>query len=100
MDIGRVIGQVVATVKQPGFQGRTLLMIVPVGLGGEDEGPGDSIYVAADYVGAGLGEVVLVAKGSAARVDDATLAVPTDAAVVAIIDTITVENKTTYRKSG
>jgi microcompartment protein CcmK/EutM len=101
MDVGRVAGQVVATVKQTGFQGRTLLVIVPVVLGDVDrEGPDEHTYVATDYVGAGLGEVVLVSRGSAARVEDSTLAVPTDAAVVAIIDSIVVENKTAYRKSG
>jgi microcompartment protein CcmK/EutM len=101
MDVGRVAGQVVATVKQTGFQGRTLLVIVPVDLGDVDrEGPDESTYIAADYVGAGLGEVVLISRGSAARVEDSTLAVPTDAAVVAIIDSIVVKNKTAYRKSG
>ena len=101
MDVGRVVGQVVATVKQAGFQGRTLLVVVPVGLGDVDsDGPDRSTYVATDYVGAGLGEVVLISRGGAARVEDSTVAVPTDAAVVAIIDSIVVENETTYRKSG
>jgi microcompartment protein CcmK/EutM len=101
MDVGRVVGQVVATVKQAGLQGRTLLLIVPVDLGDVDGGgPEDLTYVAADYVGAGLGEVVLVSRGSAARVDDVTVAVPTDAAIVAIIDTIVIDNKTVFRKSG
>jgi microcompartment protein CcmK/EutM len=101
MDVGRVVGQVVATAKQHGFQGRTLLVITPVGLGNSDWDDSDRLtYVAADYVGAGLGEVVLVSRGSAARVEDSTVTVPTDAAVVAIIDSIVVENKTTYRKSG
>jgi microcompartment protein CcmK/EutM len=99
MDIGRVVGQVVATVKQPGLQGRTLLLIVPVDLA-DVEKNGPERYVAADYVGAGLGEVVLVSRGSAARVDDSASAVPTDAAAVAIIDTVVVDNKTVFRKSG
>jgi microcompartment protein CcmK/EutM len=101
MDVGRVAGQVVATVKQLGFQGRTLLVIVPIDPEDFDrEGPDKLAYIATDYVGAGLGEVVLVSRGSAARVEDSTSTVPTDAAVVAIIDSIVVENKTAYRKSG
>jgi microcompartment protein CcmK/EutM len=101
MDVGRVVGQVVATVKQAGFQGRSLLVIVPVGLADTDrDDSASSTYVAADYVGAGLGEVVLISRGSAARVEDSTTTIPTDAAVVAIIDSIVVENETTYRKSG
>jgi microcompartment protein CcmK/EutM len=94
MDIGRVVGQVVATVKQPGLQGRTLLLVVPVDLADLDRDGGE------DYVGAGPGEVVLVSRGSAARVDGSTSAVPTDAAAVAIVDTVVIDNKTVFRKSG
>jgi ethanolamine utilization protein EutN len=101
MDIGRVVGQVVSTVKQAGLQGRTLLLITPVDLADADRnGPEDLTYIAVDCVGAGLGEVVLVSRGSAARVDGATGAVPTDAAAVAIVDTVVVDNKTVFRKSG
>jgi microcompartment protein CcmK/EutM len=101
VEIGRVVGQVVATVKQAGLQGRTLLLIVPLDLADVDgDGDGQATYVAADYVGAGIGEVVLVSRGSAARVDDATTAVPTDAAAVAIVDSVVVNNKTVFRKSG
>jgi ethanolamine utilization protein EutN len=99
MDIGRVVGQVVATVKQPGLQGRTLLLVVPVDLADLDRDGGEG-YVAADSVGAGPGEVVLVSRGSAARVDGSTSAVPTDAAAVAIVDTVVIDNKTVFRKSG
>ena len=101
MEIGRVVGQVVATVKQAGLQGRTLLLIVPLDPADVDGdgGPG-ATYAAADYVGAGLGEVVLVTRGSAARVDDTTTGVPTDAAAVAIVDSVVVHNKTVFNKSG
>jgi microcompartment protein CcmK/EutM len=111
VEIGRVAGQVVATVKQAGLQGRTLILIVPLDLARVDgpqvnghgidaDGPDAATYVAADYVGAGIGEVVLVSRGSAARVDDATTGVPTDAAAVAIVDSVIVNNKTVFRKSG
>ena len=101
MDIGRVVGQVVSTVKQRGLQGRTLLLIAPVDLTDLDrEDRVQATYVAADYVGAGLGEVVLVSRGSAARVEDDTSEVPADAAAVAIIDTIVLDSKTVFRKNG
>jgi microcompartment protein CcmK/EutM len=101
VEIGRVVGQVVATVKQAGLQGRTLLLIVPLDLADVDgDDHGQATYVAADYVGAGSGEVVLITRGSAARIDDATTGVPTDAAAVAIVDSIVVDNKTVFRKSG
>jgi microcompartment protein CcmK/EutM len=101
VEIGRVVGQVVATVKQAGLQGRTLLLIVPLDLADVDgDGRPDGTYAAADYVGAGVGEVVLVSRGSAARVDDATTGVPTDAAAVAIVDSVVVHNQTVFRKSG
>jgi len=100
MEIGRVVGQVVATVKQAGLHGRTLLMVNPVDA--EDPGRDDrgrAPFVAADYIGAGLGELVLVARGSAARVEGDTAGVPTDAAVVGIVDSVTISNQTVFRKS-
>lgn len=102
MEIGRVVGQLVATVKQVGLQNRTLLLVVPVDPDDvvEEERSTDLAYVAADYVGAGVGEVVLVSRGSAARVEEVTAEVPTDAAVVAIVDSVVIGNKTTFRKSG
>jgi ethanolamine utilization protein EutN len=100
MELGRVVGQVVATVKQSGLHGRTLLMVNPVVAEDPDRNdPGRSPFVAADYIGAGLGELVLVAQGSASRVEDGTAAVPTDAAVVGIVDSVTIRNQTVFRKS-
>jgi len=105
MQIARVVGLVVSTVKHGGLQGRSLLLVEPTGLddlgaGGEaSRSPGTGAYVAVDHVGAGVGEVVLVTTGSAARLqDDAT--VPTDAAVIAILDTVVVEHKTVFSKNG
>lgn len=105
MQIARVVGLVVSTVKHGGLQGRSLLLVEPTGLddlvaGGEaSRSAGSGAYVAVDHVGAGVGEVVLVTTGSAARLqDDAT--VPTDAAVIAILDTVVVEHKTVFSKNG
>lgn len=79
MKIGKVIGTVVSTRKDEALVGFKLLVI-------EADETGERL-VAIDTVGAGVGERVLVATGSAARV---TLAVhaPVDATVVGIIDTV------------
>ena len=105
MELARVVGQVVATVKQPGLQSMKLLLLVPVSA--QDDTGDDAAgagwrrqFVAVDYTGAGQGEVVLVARGSAARVDCPATQVPTDAAVVAIVDSVVLHNKTTFSKSG
>ena len=55
-------------------------------------------YVAVDLVGAGEGEIVTVAHGSAARVPSTTANTATDSAVVAIVDTLSVDGTVTFRK--
>jgi len=74
--IGTVSGSVWATKKSPGLRGQPLLLVRMDG----------SCIVAADQVGAGVGEQVLLSFGSAARTDcpDA----PVDAAIVGIIDAL------------
>jgi ethanolamine utilization protein EutN len=100
MRLGRICGNVVATVKAAGLVRYKLLVVrdvdaaAPLGVGGAD---GD--YVAVDLIGAGDGDIVLVVHGSAARIDHGAGAVPTDAAVVAIVDSVLVGAKTTFSKS-
>jgi len=55
--------------------------------------------VAIDAMGAGIGEVVLIAKGSSARQTVGTKDTPTDAVIMAIVDTIETEGKVLFRKS-
>jgi len=57
-----------------------------------------SFVVAADAVGAGVGEVVLVATGSSARQTDATRDRPCDAVVMAIVDTWEVGGEEKFHK--
>lgn len=61
------------------------------------EGAG-TIYVAVDLAGAGDDEIVLVATGSAARIDTGASVAPTDAAVVGIVDALQFDKATTYFK--
>jgi ethanolamine utilization protein EutN len=94
--LATVLGQVVSTVKEPGLGRFTLLLVRDTDDGATDEdGPS---YVAVDLVGAGVGEVVLVASGGAARVAAGADA-PTDRAVVAIADTVIRTGTVTYRKT-
>jgi microcompartment protein CcmK/EutM len=96
MQLATVLGQVVSTVKQPGLSQFTLLLVQETA---EPGGAGTGIpYVAVDLVGAGEGEVVLVARGGAARVA-AGADIPTDRAVVGIADSVIRGGTVTYRKS-
>ncbi len=85
--IGRIIGNVVATRKDPRLEGKKLLLVRPITLRGEDE---NNYLVAIDTVGAGFRERVLVVSGSSARMADGLKDRPVDAAIIGIIDTVEV----------
>lgn len=97
MRLATVLGQVVSTVKEPGLERFTLLLLrdAPEADTASAAGPA---YVAIDLVGAGAGEVVLVACGGAARVAAGADA-PTDRAVVGIVDSVVQQGTVTYRKA-
>jgi ethanolamine utilization protein EutN/carbon dioxide concentrating mechanism protein CcmL len=95
MQLARVVGSVVATRKEESLTGLRLLLVRPV----DEEGkPGATLLVAADAVGAGPDEVVLVASGSSARQTLATDKRPVDAVVMAIVDSWDVGGTVKYRK--
>lgn len=96
MRLARVVGTTVATVKESNLVGMKLLLCAPCTIEGKEEG--DERFVAADTIGAGVGEVVLVAVGSSARVTDRTKSAPTDATVIGIVDSIQLYGKATYVK--
>ena len=82
MIIGKVTGSVVSTRKNEKLVGNKLMIVEPV-----DSMKGDSNrLVAIDNIGAGIGEYVLVARGSAARIGCDLPEAPVDAAIVGIID--------------
>ena len=95
MLLGRVTGTVVATRKEPLAEGWKLLVVRQ--LDAEDKETGGYV-VAADAVGAGVGEVVLYASGSSARNTAMTKDKPCDAVIMAIVDQWEVEGKEVYRK--
>ena len=95
MLLGRVTGTVVASRKEPMTEGWKLLVVRQ--LDAEDKETGGYV-VAADAVGAGVGEVVLDASGSSARNPETTKGKPCDAGIMALVDQWEVEGKEVYRK--
>ncbi|MBK9964641.1 MAG: EutN/CcmL family microcompartment protein [Holophagales bacterium] len=95
MQLAKVVGSVVATRKEESLTGLKLLLVRPV----DEEGrEGASVLVAADAVGAGPEELVLIASGSSARQTLATDKRPVDAVVMAIVDSWDVGGAVKYRK--
>ena len=94
MELGRVRGQVVATVRDPGVPPVTLLLVDLITADGEVVRSGQ---VAADTLGAGEGEMILLVRGSSARftMNDRP---PLDLSVIAIIDQISSKGETVYNK--
>jgi microcompartment protein CcmK/EutM len=97
MKLGRIVGTVVATQKDEKIAGLRLYVVRDLSL---DLGVKDSFVVAADSVGAGVGEVVLYASGSSARQTTATDKRPVDATVMAIVDTIDLTGELVYDKAS
>ncbi len=82
MIIAKVIGTVVSTRKNSNLIGSKFMIVEPL----ETMRSGIGCFVATDMVGAGVGEVVLVATGSAARIACGAKEAPIDAAIVGIVD--------------
>lgn len=88
MQIGRVVGTVVATQKHRKIEAATLLLVQPLTL---DDRPRGTTVLAIDSVGAGVGEkVLLVIEGKAAQAALGRTAAPVDAAIIGIIDAVQV----------
>jgi ethanolamine utilization protein EutN len=95
MNVGKIIGTVVASRKDPKLEGLKLLLVQQTDLTG---GPKGGQVVAVDSVGAGLGELVLYCSGSSARQTDATQNRPVDTVIMAIIDEIEAGGESVFRK--
>ncbi len=95
MKLAKVIGTVVSTRKEDNLLTLKMLLLKDLDV---DIQPKSSIVVAADAVGAGLGEVVLYASGSAARQTVQTNQKPVDAVIMAIVDLVEVDGQIRYRK--
>jgi len=83
MILARVAGTIVATRKDPGLGGFKLLIVKPVSPEGQDE---SGYIIAVDTVSAGSRETVIVVSGSSARMAEGCKDKPVDAAIVGIVD--------------
>ncbi len=96
MLIARVVGSAVSTIKDENLRGLKLLVV-------QEATPTDELhgepFIAADTVGAGEGELVVIVVGSAARQTNKTRDYPVDAAIIGILDSLEVANQVTFLKS-
>ncbi|MDR9452126.1 MAG: EutN/CcmL family microcompartment protein [Acidimicrobiia bacterium] len=95
MLLGRVAGTLVASQKEENLAGLKFLVVRQLGVDNQETG---GYVVAADAVGAGVGEVVLFATGSSARQTVLTNNRPCDAVIMAIVDTWEVDGTEVWHK--
>lgn len=96
MFLARVIGSVVSTKKDEAMRGQKLLLLRPMLV--DEAKPsqfraGPNTIVAVDGLGAGAGDLVLFCQGSSARQTSGMKALPIDAAVVGLVDSVEVLGK-------
>lgn len=89
MQLARVTGTIVATHKDLNLKGLTLLLLQPIDASGRPQG---ICFVGVDSVGSGIGEKVFFVKGREASLPFLPRVVPTDAAIVGIVDSCFIEN--------
>src|SRR3954462_7444819 len=97
MLLARIVGTVVATRKDPRLVSNKLF----VARGVDPRGKADGAYlVAIDTVDAGVGETVLIVSGSSARMASGLKDCPVDAAIVGIVDEVSMPEKPLYQPPG
>ena len=99
MFIGRITGSIVATQKVESMVGQKLLIVEPLRVNEEDQSnlqPTGRTFVVVDTVGAGEGEVVLCVQGSSARFTPGTEQLPIDAAIVGIVDQVSIGSNSIF----
>lgn len=97
MFIGKVVGTVVSTVKDPKVAALKFQVVQELD---EYAKPRNKYVVAVDTVGAGHGDLVLFASGSSARQTTLTDGRPIDAAIFAVVDSWDVDDRVVYQKEG
>jgi microcompartment protein CcmK/EutM len=85
MQLGRVIGTVVCTIKDARLVGQKILVVQPIDRHGREKGRS---LVALDSVGAGVGETIYWCRGKEASFPFLPDEVPTEATIVGIVDQI------------
>lgn len=97
MLLARVIGTVVATRKEAELSGLTFLLLQTTDSDGQARG---AFVVAADAVGAGVGDLVMYCAGSSARQTSVTRDRPVDATIMGIVDLVEDQGRIAYRKDA
>jgi ethanolamine utilization protein EutN len=103
MILARVEGSVVATKKNARMTGSKFLFVRPLLVDPAKPNelkPGTNTIVTVDSLGAGEGDVVLVAQGSSARLGADDKESPIDAIVIGIVDTVDIRRQVLYRANG
>ncbi len=95
MNLAKVVGTVVSTVKNDGIKGSKYLLLEKCNQSGEKKG---DYLVALDLVGAGNNEMVFIAESTSARETPITINKPVDAIVIGIVDLIDENDKVVYKK--
>lgn len=95
MQLAKIVGTVVSSQKDEKLQGLKFHIVRYIDTDGKPTG---SFVIAVDSVGAGVGEIVLVAAGSSARQTWITKDKPVDTVIMAIVDTLEIEGKIVYEK--
>lgn len=83
MIIGRVIGNVVSVVKDPSYESFKLMVVQEMDIDGSYA---ERSYIAADLIGVGPGETVMVTNGTSSRATEETYERPIDSVIIAKID--------------
>ncbi len=90
MTLGRVVGTIVATRKDPRLEGNKLLIVRQITPEGKEE---SGYVVAVDTVQAGSNELVILVSGSSARMAEGCKDKPVDASIIGIVDTVSLDKK-------
>lgn len=90
MIIGKVVGRLWSTRKDERLNGQKFLVVSPMK---HDNKESENYFVAADAVGAGKGDLVLVTHGGSARHAVGVKDVPIDSTIIGIIDSIEVDDE-------
>lgn len=94
MELGKVRGQVIATARDPNLPACSLLLVELCAPDGSPLGP---VQISVDPLGAGEGEIVLLTRGSSARMGLSPSA-PVDLCIVGIVDEVACGGKAVYAK--
>jgi len=85
MMLAKVVGKIVATVKAEKLNGKKILLVEPIDADGKPTG---KEVVSIDGIGAGIGDQVIVASGSAAKYIFEDKGTPIDSSIIAIVDVV------------